>query len=248
MTPAMSSAVPPTPSRSETKRPPSPGERLFQVCGLVVFVALLAAGQVSPDPPSHGSPDAQVVAFYQQHVKGISTGAFLWDVAMMALILFSVGLGRVCETRAVDDPSRGPIAAAELLPLFAEVTGALFLVSQGIEAAAGVIAVHGASAHAIRALDEASHLVAHLGTLPLGSLVFAAGLAQKGTRSTARWIAWLGIVSGGTLVVTTIWIAIGQHWIHDVGVVGLLLFLLWTLASAISLLRKRSLRWVEHHV
>lgn len=82
---------------------------------------------------------------------------------------------------------------------------------------------------------------------PLGSFILTAGLAQKATRSSALWIAWLGIVSGATLVVTTSWIAIGQHWIYDAGVIGLLLFLLWALASGISLLRKKTLIQAGHY-
>ncbi|HLI63291.1 MAG TPA: hypothetical protein VKV05_07810 [Terriglobales bacterium] len=225
----------------------------MQACGIVVSVALIAAGQLSPDPPSHGSPDDQVVAFYRQHTGGISTGAFLWDIAMMALILFSSALRRVCESPAPERPavesrsSARSLVAAELLPLFSAVTAALFIVSQAIEAAAGVIAMHSSAISNIRALDEASHLTAHLGTLPLGCLILCAGLAQKATRASAVWIAWLGLVAGTTLIVTTSWIAIGQQRIHDAGVIGLVLFLLWSVSSSISLLRKKSLAQGEKY-
>jgi hypothetical protein len=63
----------------------STGERLIQACGLVVVLCLLAAGVVSPDPPSHGGSDSAVLAFYQQHAVGLSAGAFLWGLGMMAL-------------------------------------------------------------------------------------------------------------------------------------------------------------------
>lgn len=69
-------------------------------------------------------------------------------------------------------------------------------------------------------------------------------LQQQGlslyTEPCARWIAWLGIASGAILVLTTGWIALGQQWLHNAGVIGLLGFLFWSAASSISLLRTKS--------
>jgi hypothetical protein len=224
----------------------SGGERFVQASGFAVFVCLIAAGAVSPDPPSHGAPDAAAVVFYQQHAGGVLAGAFLWGLGMMALLLFAGALSRACHAPHVRsrwlEASLGPAPAllpAELLKLFSGVAATMFLLSQAVEGAAAVTALRAAPGPVVRALDEVSHLTAHLGTLPLGSFVLAAGLAQLAARCGARWIAWLGIVAGSGLVITTSWVAIGHQRLHDAGVVCLLLFLVWSAASSVSLLRFR---------
>ena len=88
----------------------------------------------------------------------------------------------------------------------------------------------------MRSLDQASHITSHLATLPLGCLVLAAGLTQTARSGVARWLGWFGVLTGATLILATSWLAIGQFWIHNVGVTALLAFLLWTLASSISML------------
>jgi hypothetical protein len=133
------------------------------------------------------------------------------------------------------------LLATEFVRLLSSVTATMFLVSQAGTAAAGVIANHGAPAITLRALDETAHLTGHLGTLPLGSCILAAGLAQRAARCSARWIAWLGIAAGATLIVTTSWMAVGQQWLHNAGVIGLLAFLFWSAASSVSLLRLKRL-------
>lgn len=220
----------------------SGGERFIQASGLAVTLFVLAAGVVSPDPPSHGAPETAVFAFYQQHAAGLLTGAFLWDLAMMALVLFAVALSRVFgRARLIGQPfttaSQPVVVSADLVRPFAAVTASLFVIAQAVISAAAVIATHGLPAAAVRTCDEISHMTGHLATLPLGSLLLAAGLGQATTRCSARWIGWLGVAAGSALILTTSWIAIGQQWIHNAGVIALLGFMLWTVASSISLLR-----------
>lgn len=205
--------------------------RLMRACGIVVCCCLIGAGMASPDPPSHGANADQVLAFYAQHSPGISIGAFLWDVGMAALLLFSTALSRT----SAGWPSAA-LCLAAVMPSLSAVASALFITSQAIGASAGVVATRGATATSVRALDEAAHLVSHLATMPLGAWLLAAAVSQRRFRSGAPWIAWLGIVSGVTLIVTTSWIAIGQPWIHNAGVIGLLGFLIWSLSSSVSLL------------
>ncbi len=225
----------------------SAGERLAGAAGLAVVVFILVAGFFSPDPPSHGAPDEAVRAFYQQHAVGLLAGAFLWGLGMMALLVFALALSRACNrshlqlTQPFHTQPQSQLFAAELMRLFSVAAATMFLVSQATGGAGAVLARHGAPAITVRALDEISHLVGHLATLPLGSFLLAAGTAQITAHRGARWIAWLGLAAGITLVVTTIWIAIGHQWLHHAGVVGLLAFLLWSAASSISLLRARRL-------
>ena len=103
-----------------------------------------------------------------------------------------------------------------------------------------MLAMHGAPATSVRALDEVWHMTGHLWAVPLGGLVMAAGLGQRAAARGARWIAWLGIATGGVMIVATAWVFVRQQWLHNVGVFALLAFLIWSVASSISLLRSKS--------
>lgn len=219
--------------------------RILRAAGLIVVGCIIAAGVFSPDPPSHGGTDAAVLAFYQQHLSGILTGSFLWDLAMLALVLFAVMLGRACAglyaAAHAGAATRQPILWIDLLRPLSTVAAMLFIVSQAAESAAAFVATHGAPAFSIRSLDEMSHMTGHLGMLPLGSWILSAGLAQRASRCGGQWIAWIGIVSGGAVMATTSWVAFGQQWLHNAGVFALLGFLFWTAASSVSLLLNKRL-------
>jgi hypothetical protein len=222
----------------------SAGERVLQACGFVVVLCVLGAGFVSPDPPSHGAADDAVLAFYQQHAGGVLLGAYLWAVAMLALVLFGVLLGRACERAVANgadgERATGPVSMlpAQAAVLFSVVAACIFTVSNAAGSVAAVSALRAAPASTVRALDEVSHMVSHFGILPLGSFLLSAGVGLVRARRGARWIGWLGVVAGAVLMLSSCWIAVRVQWLHNAQVIGLLMFLVWCGAASVSLLRE----------
>ena len=94
-------------------------ERIARASGIAVTFLLVAAGVLAPDPPMHGGSDAAILAHYRSHHDGILAGAFVWTLAMVALLLFALAVARAAERRAVIAAARGgppdPAAVGEVM-------------------------------------------------------------------------------------------------------------------------------------
>jgi hypothetical protein len=73
--------------------------------------------------------------------------------------------------------------------------------------------------------------------MPVAIFVGAASFAIVGTRTFPRWIGWVGVCAGVLLMLGSMNVMDVNAGIGDLGMLGLLLFTVWTLAIGTTLLR-----------
>lgn len=226
----------PLPSFAPRSLPVSGAERAARASGLAVTVLLITAGVLAPDPPMHGGTEAAILAHYRAHHDGILAGAFVWTLAIAALLLFALVVARAAERRAT---MAGQDAG--LLPgytrLLAGAAAGMLLASQAATAAAAVIGQHATDTTVVRGIDEIAHMLAHLAMLPLGLLILACGLTLRTWRVGARWLSTTGAAIGAALAASACWVFVGGMPLHQAGVLCLFAMLLWLVAQSVSLLR-----------
>lgn len=209
--------------------------RLPIASGIAFVAILLPAFGLVPEPPGTGAPIGSIATYYGDHVDGHLAATFAWGLALMALLLFIGSLSSVLRE------AEGGTGALSLLAMASgTIAVGTMLVAQAATAATAIIASEGLSPELVRGLDEVAHMIAHLFAIPLGTFVAAVSVVALGHRLTARWIGVLGLLAAAAIVVGTAGIFEPEGVLHKLGVLGLLGFVIWTLATSISLLRFRS--------
>jgi hypothetical protein len=89
----------------------------------------------------------------------------------------------------------------------------------------------------IRLLMVLSNAADNFQFLPLGVFIGAASLGMVRGRVFARWIGWLGVVGSVCLIAGSMDVTNVGDGIGDLGMVGLLVFLIWIIALSVTLLR-----------
>lgn len=207
--------------------------RHLSIASGIAFVALLfpTFGLV-PEPPGTDAPIAQIAAYYGGHVDGQLAATFMWGLALMALLLFIGSLYSILRTA---EGGTGTLSLLALLSGTVAVT--IMIVAQAATGATSIIASEGISPEVVRGMDEIAHMIAHLFAIPLGIFLISASIAALRYRVTWRWLGVLGLMAGLANVVGTAGIFQPGSALHNLGVLGLLCFVIWTLATSISLLR-----------
>lgn len=101
----------------------------------------------------------------------------------------------------------------------------------------------GASASELRLIMGIEGYADQLSFLAIGITVGSAGLAMVVAHIFARWIGWLGLASGVLYLVSNVAVLDPNPngtlaSISNLGMIGSLLFLIWLIAIAVSLLRR----------
>ena len=209
--------------------------RPLPIASGIAFVAMLfpTFGLV-PEPPGTDAPVEQIASYYGRHVDGQLTATFMWGLALTALLLFVGSLYSVLRTA---EGGTGTLSLLALLSGTVAVT--IMIVAQAATGATAIIASEGISPEVVRGMDEIAHMVAHLFAIPLGAFLVSASIAALRCQVTGRWLGVLGLMAGLANVVGTAGIFEPGSALHNLGVLGLLGFVIWTLGTSISLLRLR---------
>ena len=223
-----------------TPAPVARTERWARASGIAVTTLVIAAGTLAPDPPMHGGTEVAILAHYRAHHDGILAGAFLWALAMMALLLFAAAVVRGAQ-RAREAAGRGAGVLPTFTLLAAAAAAGMLLASQACTGAAAVIGHHATDTIVVCGLDEIAHVLAHLAMVPLGILVLAMGLTLAGARLGRRAVAGVGVALGAALTATASWVFVGGARLHLAGVLCLFGVLLWwVVQSAVLVVADRA--------
>jgi hypothetical protein len=209
--------------------------RHLPIASGIAFVAILfpAFGLV-PEPPGTDAPVEQIASYYGRHVDGQLTATFMWGLALTALLLF---IGSFYSVLRTAEGGTGTLSLMALLSGTVAVT--IMIVAQAATGATAIIASEGISPEVVRGMDETAHIVAHLFAIPLGAFLASASTAALKYRVTGRWLGVLGVMAGLANAVGTAGIFEPRSALHNLGVLGLLGFVIWTLGTSFSLLRLR---------
>ncbi len=206
-------------------------DRLGMAGGIGFVVLFFSAASLVGDPPAEG-PYPLMAGFYKQHEAAFLKGVYLQAVALMFLTLFAGSLSSLVRRAG---GGNGWLPGLILGSGMVVVT--LMTVSQACTGATALMAGRNANPEIIRSMDEIAHIVAHLSAVPLGVFLLAASAGMLLYRLAPRWLGYLGLLPGVTLVGVAGTFS-SSHLLHGVGVLALLLFMVWNVLLSISLLRQ----------
>jgi len=209
-------------------------ERVTAFAGILTMVLLLAELLTWGNPEFTDSV-ARIKSIFvaNQRMSFVSLELAVWS--LVPLIVFAAGLRTVLRRRQGDEG---------VLPAVFFGSALVFASAQipfaGISAALALGAAH-ASDSEITLLQAALTGLDAFRFMPFGMMVVAGSLAMIQTRSFARWVGWVGLVSGVLTLTAELSFfdplgPIGN--IGNVGQLGFLLFLIWAAAVSVTLLRR----------
>jgi hypothetical protein len=215
------------------------GNRLA-LAGAVLYLLEWAVIPFAPSLPTDklGSDPAAIAAAYADHPGRTGFLAGWLGVVLLGRLLF-VGALRQAVRLSGRDSLLLDFAVAAMT-----VSVAIEIVSYGLVGAGAWLADRHVQAAAIAALDAACSILTYAVFAAAAVSVFAASAAMLASRLFARWLSWLGIVSGALLAFGGVVgpAALGLHGsFHDIGgaatsaVIGLWI---WMLATSVVLYRR----------
>ena len=194
-----------------------------------LFIVLfgIAIGLVA-DVPGAGSTDAKILSYYQDHGNQVKLeiSYFVCTLAVVALLWFVGFLASQVRSAAPDMPWLGRIVTAS-----GAASGVVMLAGFAASSAVAATADHTSRFHidpdTARVISDFGYPLTFETGLPLAApLVLATTLALRRARLIGRWLSWAGFVVSATCVVGFLGVPMA-------------LYLLWMLAVAIVLLRRR---------
>jgi hypothetical protein len=211
-------------------------EQVTAAAGLATAVAFV--GELATwGNPHLSDPLSKVTDYFVTHGSMALASIGLGLLGAVALLIFGAGI------RAILSGSDGRHDVLPTLVLGAAVLFASTELTFTTTTGALVLVAGEASRGEVRMLLALENMADLFRFLPIGVLIGAASLAMLGRRDFARWLGWLGVVSGALLLIGeggVLTPADGGGNISDVGMVGLLLFLIWVTSASINLLRSRA--------
>lgn len=208
------------------------GRLLPFASGLGFIIVLIPGLGAVPEPPGTGAPFEQIASYYGDNVNGQLTSTFIWGLALMVFLLF---IGSFFSVLRAAEGGSGTLSLVALGSGTVAIT--VMIVAQAVTGATAIIASDGVNPEIVRGMDEIGHMIAHLFGIPLGAFLIAASIVSIREHVTWRWLGVLGIATGLAVIVGTAGIFRPESMIHNLGVLGLLGFVIWTLGTAVSLLR-----------
>ena len=166
-------------------------ERATGATGLLAILLIFGSVSIIGDGEPPPLATLEQAARYFHHADGawLQPAAALFAVSLLVFLWFAVGLSQILRRAEPDPPWRSTVAL---------MSGVLFVAFGLIDTSVGAAAHRGtvidpalaAYAWDVNMFDFANAWLA------LGSFALAAGLAARAARSSPRWPALLGIVSG----------------------------------------------------
>lgn len=202
----------------------------------ITGVVLVLAESATWRNPQFTDHLARITTYFVGHRSMALASLELGLAGTLVLLIFAAGLRGILRGGEGDADLLSTMAlAGGLLSVSTEIT---FLMTTG---ALTFVASHGSESE-IRLLLALENWIDQFRFLPIGILVGAASLAMIGGRTFRRWIGWLGIVSGGLLVVSEGAnldpLGLFGSSVSNAGQIGLPLAAIWIVAVSVSLIRR----------
>ncbi len=204
-------------------------ERLLALSGIAYAALLVIAALAFPMPPGGDDSPARNPAWLAAHQSPVALQGYVRALAALAFVLLAL---------AVSQSIRRKLGEGSLLARIALLGGVLcglmLLLTQAVGIGAEVASHEHAGSDVVRALGYLQDGVLALSSLPAVGLFAAAGAAFLRERIVPRWMAWLTL-AGVPLAVLDAASFTGSPF-EAVGFLGLVYFLVWSLAIGITLL------------
>lgn len=205
-------------------------QRLTGWMGISAAVLLTVAGMLSSRTRQYDASAAETASYYMRNSGQVLVALDLQLINMLPFLLFLIGL-RTFLVRIEVDP-----APLSTLAFAAGVVLVPVLVVWHAMPAAAALASPSGDLGSIRPLLRLGSVLDAFATMPAGILVIAASLVMlRGVMP--RWLPWLGLVDGALLVVGSLNVLHPEGIVSSVGHVGFLGFVVWVLATSITMIR-----------
>jgi hypothetical protein len=214
---------------------PSTGEnimdksKLLAAAGIGYPLLLVLGFAAFPKEPGGDVSAGSHPAWLLHHESAVIVQSYVRSLGALAFIIFAV---------AVADAIRQRVSTRSQLPTLALVggtlTGLLLLLPQALAIATVVDARNGGAGTTLKALASIQEGALTISSLPAIVLFAAAGIAMLKTSLTRPWLAYLTLAGVPLALLDSLTYDTGPF--EPIGLVGLVYFLIWTLATALSLL------------
>ncbi|GAC1504282.1 MAG: hypothetical protein NVS1B3_00680 [Candidatus Dormibacteraceae bacterium] len=218
------------------------GNRLALIGAIVYlleWVGIAAARTGVPAGPGHvGITNSQIVALYAGHFGGVALLASWLSLVLLGRIAFAASLRFALRRSGADSPLMDLAVGAMATSVIVNIS------AYAVAAGAAQVANTGGSPAMVVALDAAANWLDMVIIAPLGVSILCSALAMLRSGLFARWISWLGLVSGvaGTVLGVLMGPAFvaGGTFFSVVSVLNLSIigFWIWMLATGIVLFRR----------
>jgi hypothetical protein len=214
-------------------------EQLTAVAG-TVSVVLIVVALFTWGNQAYTDPLGKTLTHYVKHQNLALASAFIFVCWGVVTLIFAAGL------RSILEHAEGEVHILSTLAYTAAVLNAVWMMVWASANGALVAIASQASHSEIKLLLALVSYVDNLNFLAPGLFVGAAALAMLRGGVFARWLAWLGLISGGLSLIS------GASYLDpnpngavaglgNLSMLGLLLLLIWTIAIGVSLLRRSPL-------
>lgn len=207
-------------------------ERLLPFSGIAFAALLVIAAAAFPMPHGDDSP-ARNPAWLAAHQTPVAIQGYVRALAALAFVGLAVAVAQTIRRQGASGSS-----AARIALIGGALCGLMLLLAQAAGIGADIASHEHAGADAVRALGFLQDGLLAMSSLPAVALFGVAGTAFLTQRLVPRWIAWLTIA--GVPLAALDAASFSGSPLEAVGVLGLVYFLVWSLATGATLLREPS--------
>lgn len=215
-------------------------DKLLAATGIGYPLLLVLGFAVFPKEPGGDVAAGSHPAWLAHHESAVIVQSYVRSLGALAFILFAV---------AVADAIRQRVPTGSQLPTLALVggtlTGLLLLIPQALAIATVTDARNGGTGPTIKALAAIQEGALTVSSLPAIVLFAAAGIAMVKTRLARPWLAYFTLAGVPLALLDSLTYDTGPF--EPIGLVGLVYFLVWTLAAALTLLGSADSRPTTAH-
>ncbi len=209
-------------------------ERVTAIAGILT-VFLFVAEIATWGNPEYGDPVSKIRTVFvdNQRMAYVSIELAAWS--LVAMLVFAAGFAAILRRLQPDNEILAPVIVGS-----AAIFGGAQIAFGAVSGALALEAVHATDSE-INMMQAALTYLDALRFMPFALLTVAAGIAQVSAPGFARWIGWIGIASGAANLVAQLSMfdpmgALGH--LGSAGQLGFLLYIIWTVAIAVTLFRR----------
>lgn len=209
-------------------------ERVTAIAGIVT-VFLFVAEIATWGNPEYGDPVSKIRTVFvdNQRMAYVSIELAAWS--LVAMLVFAAGLAAILRRLRPDNEILAPVIVGS-----AAIFGAAQIAFGAVSGALALGAAHATDSE-INLIQAVLTYLDALRFMPFGLMTVVAGIAQLSAPGFARWIGWVAIASGAANLVAQLSMfdpmgALGH--LGSAGQLGFLLYIIWTVAIAVTLFRR----------
>lgn len=197
----------------------------------ILFVVLLVVAQFVAASPGPKDSTSTIVTFYLHNKTAALWSAYAGMAAAVALLLFVAAVYSVLQRSEDQSSVVSTVALGAGIALMP-----IILVSSSFSVALAWNGAQSGDPAVARALFDLGNATLIFSDLVIAIFLAAASLAVLRTRILPRWLAWIGLLGAALLLAGTA--SLFNPGRSFGGAPGLLLYLIWVIATSILLLHK----------